>query len=1421
MGPRHGNPKTALERVGTIVAGASFGGVCLVAEERRRQLAFAQNVIENGKKLHKYKTYQTLAPVETFDQGQGRWLDLPPVSAQEQHSTGHARPEDLPLLADPQTGRQLSNSEWRSRRRKYRPLPRASPTTLHTASSLPLPTNILEHWDTSEWRTQHETQAFEAGDKSLMHIVEPAPTEASAQPLEHDTQEAQELDQPTPQDREDVREDVRSPSLVGRPSFHLASSEDINFSIPDESENAKTSAALLNVESRSTSHAKDLQDIVASHVISCLETDDKRWIARGLRELRSYLKGDIPILVESMNRAIVLASEKSNSDSKILRRLTDLRASSVLPVQQPLGSDAPPEVEVSPYADQTAQARRISDLVRADQAYEAFFVFKAFCGHVRQPLESAMSDAISKLMFVFKDMHLYSIVNDIRQQCLHKLKEWRFVVKDIHLMLLDEPLSRKPNFISNIFRQVLELNLGQDEKKLVLSAMGKCQDICEKAGDTRTALQLRVDLLQRSSVKDRAKLSSSTLRCIETALTAQLLDETYDLARFGFTDGQQSAEVQVTLERTLLQMFKSEKQDVFLDTFAAAVNHPSEMFRKLSLALVSHIPTTASSDQLTRLLDVIMASVNRGSIDYLFPLYQLALRSGQYSKCAQLVSSLNIEADGTKQIANDLIHFSLDMDASPNIHRAGQPTVQQQRLYPTELLEELLRIATAYQHDAAKQVITKLLRGEPPVKIHNAEQSIHQHYYDNRLAELDDLADALGTTTELSDSCRSMLLHATHRHNADEYQAALIKDDANLEHLPVPALNFLLLTKDQEKHTTILQVLMLRLHDVGAHENILDLWSSHTEKLHAIGRNVIAPVLEAFAQVGPVPEAVDFLDKLSLVYNEQESSRLQSAHKTLLSRCWRTTRNIAMTKQILAKQFSVLGGRLVDIDLFNAAILACIEASDLEAAQDLADQISAFDLSPDMCTYSLQILADGRRGKWDQVEDTLESLHAQTKFQPHDSFTLDRTIVEHCRQHMAHDSIAFVKRISGLRITPLVGRAITDKIVHEEREDLFEEWTAVLGTKADRSISHSAFTLMMHRALQSPMLKQGSSLATLSWDAIAELKDGKDMVDRINGSHGPAQQKPQQTFTIGSRDRARVTERSMLHDLSRGDAEAALSRYRSQLQQGLPASQVDLRLAITAACSISMPDDAWLNLANNLIADASRAGLNTDSIKNALAIRKFRASREPVNENEAARLIRRFYHDASATRDRTNTHLPIALARNLLRRKMPRAALRLMEVAEFHIKAAGGSLDIPAYTMLLSGFAELRQAEGIRWVIRKVVEQDLRVDSRMIQVLQICRGQLRRSKYNMVHLSATGETPASEPLLEALDEAIPTLHKQRNAQKKRAMDFARHVARTMLKYTPQRHDAIRGGHVHNASLQQFKQGDHEEGKLSWQATSKR
>lgn len=1419
MGPRHGNPKTALERVGTIVAGASFGGVCLVAEERRRQLAFAQNVIENGKRLHKYKTYQTLAPVEIFDQG--RWLDLPPVPIQEQQATGHAKQEDLPLLADPHTGRQLSNLEWKTMRRKHRPLPHASPTTLHTASPLPLPTDILEHWDTVEWRTQHETQAFMESSSGSMHNVEPAPRKA---PREHDGQEVQELNQPSAQ----AREVVESPSLVGSPSFHLRSFEDGTPSMPVDENDSKTPAVFSSVVSKSAKYAEDLQNTVANHVISCLETDDKRWVARGLKELRSYFKDDVPILAESMNRAIVLAGEKSHPDSQMRHRLADLRAqptepllSSILSISPPLDSGVQSDVKSVQHEDQTALARHISDLVHADQAYEAFFAFKAFCDHVRQPLESALSEAISKMIFAFKDMYLFSVVNEIRQQCLHKLKEWRFVIKDVHRLLLDEPLSRTPNFIHNIFRQVLELDLDQDEKKMVLAAMVKCQDLFEKAGNGRSALRLRIDLLEYSSVKDRAKLGRSTLHCIETAIRAQLLDEVHDLAHFGFPNEKGLTEVQVTIERTLLQMFNSDTQDLFLDTFAATIKHPSEIYQKPIVTLVSDILTTATPHQLDRVLDIILASNKRKTIDYVVPSYQLALHAGRYSTCAQLISSLNLEGEGNARVADNLLHFSLGTEARVKMHRAVCPTVQQQRSYPSEMLQGLLRIASAYQLDDAKQALLKLLRGESPLSVDNTKQLISGHYHDGRLAEVNDLNNVLGSSSDLPDNCQIMLLHAKHRHDADAFQAALTDEDRSLEILPVPALNFLLSTKDQEKHTTILHILISRLHDLGAHEQVLDLWYPWAGKLTAMGQAVISPILEAFAQVGPLPEAVHFLDNLTLDYHEQEISRIQNAHKVLLSRCWKTTRNIAMTKQILAKQLSMYEGRLVDIELFNAAILACIEANDLEAAQDLADKISAFDLNPDMGTYSLQILADGRRGYWNQVETTLKDLHTQTKFQPRDSFTLDRAIVEYCRQHTAQESIAFIKRIPGLRITQVVGRAVTEKIVDEEHQDLFEEWTAVLGAKVDRSVSHSAFTLMMHRALQSPMLKRSSSLATISWEDIATFKDEHEMTDLINGSHRSPRENQQHTYTIGSRDHARVTERSMLRDIGRGDAQAALSRYRFQLQQNLPSSQVDLRLAITAACSLAIPDGEWLNLANSLISDASRAGLNTYPIKNALAIRKFRALHALVDEDEAARLIRRFYHDASATRDRTNTHLPIALARNLLHRKMPRAALRVMEVAEYHIKAAGGSLDIPAYTLLISGFAELRQAEGIRWVIRKVLEHDLRIDPRMIQILQVCRRQLRRTKYDTVHLSATGETPASEPLLEALDEAIPTLHKQRNMQKNRAMDFARHVARTMLKYTPHRRDAVKGGHVDGASLQHFKHGDHKEDTLSWQAASKR
>ncbi|KAB8801892.1 hypothetical protein FH972_026713 [Carpinus fangiana] len=156
---RDRRPRSALRLLCNAAAGCSVAGLALLAEERRRRIAIAQKIVENGRRLQAYKAYHGNAALAVFD-NDPPWdfAADPPAQHQHQHQQQQqqyfGRDASSANHAEPQAHNQtptLTNEEWRSRGRVKRSLPTSSPTPVDEAprNTYRLPEPFpLDHWRT-------------------------------------------------------------------------------------------------------------------------------------------------------------------------------------------------------------------------------------------------------------------------------------------------------------------------------------------------------------------------------------------------------------------------------------------------------------------------------------------------------------------------------------------------------------------------------------------------------------------------------------------------------------------------------------------------------------------------------------------------------------------------------------------------------------------------------------------------------------------------------------------------------------------------------------------------------------------------------------------------------------------------------------------------------------------------------------------------------------------------------------------------------------------------------------------------------------------------------------------------------------------------------------------------------------------------
>ena len=257
--------------------------------------------------------------------------------------------------------------------------------------------------------------------------------------------------------------------------------------------------------------------------------------------------------------------------------------------------------------------------------------------------------------------------------------------------------------------------------------------------------------------------------------------------------------------------------------------------------------------------------------------------------------------------------------------------------------------------------------------------------------------------------------------------------------------------------------------------------------------------------------------------------------------------------------------------------------------------------------------------------------------------------------------------------------------------------------------------------MQSAKLKYSSNIAAMDFEDIATCGSAEELLllaERSNDtSLSPSRSVGDILKLTTSRDKLQKGEWALLYDLSRSNPERALSAYRESLTHGLPPSDLSLMLAVRAVSALGKPKLEWLKIANGLIADAEAASSDTTAAEELLERLKLKDPQEYVSEAKATRMVDSHYKNVRDRGETPHTYLAIALASNLLRQGKTRPALRIMELAEQRMQASGARFDLQAYTTMAQAFIQLRQADGIHWCIKRILEEELTVDGVIIRAL--------------------------------------------------------------------------------------------------------
>ena len=377
----------------------------LLAEERRRRIALAQKIIENGKKLQGYKSYGTVAAIAEFDLS-GDW------HPNSQHDYEEHR-------SDESNSRTLTNQEWRSRGRTHRSLPT---TSLNISGQEP---HALKQGRT--------VQAKEDTKEELA----PTRTGINKSPIHH-------------------RPQISAKHAVKSAHAQPPASQSGTSTHPNTSSPSKL------IPSYTKERSFTYQGIIAARVIECLQSEDAKFRAAGFHELSVFFKRRHHDLSKEMQQAVRLAWRSSKTElhahlgSDIRWRVLSSVADSKDAAQNSVAQSTIAKGQES----QISIAERIREQVHLKQLESAYFDFLSLCETTTEPLHHFVRKTVSHMLSAFRTEGLHSVVADIYHRTLVSLKDWQALRKkqDVEWVLQEGTAASTLGFCRSVFEALIRMS---------------------------------------------------------------------------------------------------------------------------------------------------------------------------------------------------------------------------------------------------------------------------------------------------------------------------------------------------------------------------------------------------------------------------------------------------------------------------------------------------------------------------------------------------------------------------------------------------------------------------------------------------------------------------------------------------------------------------------------------------------------------------------------------------------------------------------------------------------------------------------------------------------------------------------------------------------------------------------------------------
>ena len=231
-------------------------------------------------------------------------------------------------------------------------------------------------------------------------------------------------------------------------------------------------------------------------------------------------------------------------------------------------------------------------------------------------------------------------------------------------------------------------------------------------------------------------------------------------------------------------------------------------------------------------------------------------------------------------------------------------------------------------------------------------------------------------------------------------------------------------------------------------------------------------------------------------------------------------------------------------------------------------------------------------------------------------------------------------------------------------------------------------------------------------------------------------------------------EGDMMVELSSEQYDKVLEIYHRTLDAvGIPASPMALEIAIEASLRLHPGDKSNAEL---IMSNAQRAGMNASCAMGPMLIRQMR-NLNPSDKSNVAKLRRAvidYYRMNDEQGWHVKHHVGITAASALIRNRHAAQGINILCTVYNSKWTTDRPLNIVAMTVFLKGYIAIQSIAGIQWVVRTVMDRDMRISKRFLYQLRLSVNISRSRREKLERLSGSSAQQLLRSLVDIVQERL-------------------------------------------------------------------